>query len=64
MYVWHSHCICLSIIIVKLINMGKSYYPQLFVEECLYNFKETKSFSLGCLIIFSNDSGEEDYEEE
>ena len=70
---WRSHCICLSIILIdSVLNMGKNYYPQLFLEECTYIFKETKYYILGCLILSSDESdekksygeGKKDYHEE
>ena len=36
------HCICLSVILIDFVfKMGKSYYPQVFSEECNYIVKES-----------------------
>ena len=33
-----SHCICLSITLVdSVFKMGKNYYPQVSLEECIVN---------------------------
>ena len=36
-----SHCICLSVLLFDSVSkMNKSYYPQVFSEECKYIVKE------------------------
>ena len=38
-----SQCICLSVILINSVfRTGKSYYPQVFLEECKYVVKEKK----------------------
>ena len=38
-----SHCICCSIISIdSVFKMGKSYYLQVFLEECKYFIKEKR----------------------
>ena len=40
-----SHCLCLSLTLIdSVFKIGKSYYPQVFLEECEYNFKGKKMF--------------------
>ena len=34
------HCICLSVMIDFVFKIDKNYYPQVFLEECIYIFKE------------------------
>ena len=35
-----SHCICLSVILIDyVLEIGKNYYPQVFLEECRIKIK-------------------------
>ena len=35
-----SHCICLSVILIdSVLEIGKNYYPQVFLEECRIKIK-------------------------
>ena len=34
------HCICLSVMIDFAFKIDKNYYPQVFLEECIYIVKE------------------------
>ena len=37
------HCICLSVVLIdSVFEMDKNYYPQVFLEEVKYIFKETE----------------------
>ena len=59
-----SQCICLSVILIDC-RSGKSYYPQVFLEECKYIFKEKKKYITDHLKISTNDdnSDEKNYSE-
>ena len=38
-----SQCICLSVVLIDSVyRTGKNYYPQVFLEECIYVVKEKK----------------------
>ena len=54
-----SQSICLSAILIDLVyKTDKSYYPQVFLEECKYIVKEKKMFNYitDDITISSNDS--------
>ena len=38
-----NHCVCLSVTLLDSVyKIGKSYYPQVYLEECKYVAKENK----------------------
>ena len=42
-----SQCICLLVILIDSVyRTGKSYYPQVFLEECKYVLKEKRCLSI------------------
>ena len=61
-----SQFICLSVILIdSVFRTGKSYYPQVFLEECKYVVKEKKipNYIIGNVEI-SSDSDRENSNEE
>ena len=61
-----SQFICLSVILIdSVFRTGKSYYPQVFLEECKYDVKEKKipNYIIGNVEI-SSDSDRENSNEE
>ena len=61
-----SQFICLSVILIdSVFRTGKSYYPQVFLEECEYVVKEKKipNYIIGNVEI-SSDSDRENSNEE
>ena len=61
-----SQFICLSVILIdSVFRTGKSYYPQVFLEECKYLVKEKKipNYIIGNVEI-SSDSDRENSNEE
>ena len=62
-----SQCICLSVILIdSFYTKDKDYYPQVFLEECKYVFKEKKAsnFINDSIEISSNYFDKEDSAEE
>ena len=61
-----SQFICLSVILIdSVFRTGKSYYPQVFLEECKYVVKEKKipNYIIGNVEISSNSDRENSNEE-
>ena len=61
-----SQCICLSVILIDLVyRKDKSYYPQVFLEECKYaDKKKTSKFITDDIEISIDDSDKEDSDKE
>ena len=61
-----SQFICLSVILIdSVFKTGKSYYPQVFLEECKHAVKEKKMREyISDYIEVSSDSDREDSDEE
>ena len=62
-----SQCICLSVVLTDSVyKEDKSYYPQVFLEECKYVAKEEKMYKLitDNIEIPSDDFDEEKSNEE
>ena len=60
-----SCCICLSIILIDCIfEIGKNYYPQVFLEECKCNIKDKKinKYISDDLEVTSDDSDKESFD--
>ena len=62
-----SHCICLSVILIDFVlETGKNYYPQVFLEECenIVKKKKVPGYITDNIQISSNDSDDENFDEE
>ena len=60
-----SHFICLPVVSTDAVfEMGKDYYPQVFLEECKYFDKEEEAtiHIIEALKLSSDDSDESDEE--
>ena len=62
-----SQYICFSVVLIdSVFRIGKSYYPQVFLEQCKCVFKEEKmpKYIIEDIEVSSSESDKEDSEEE
>ena len=66
MHRYDSCCICFSLVLIdSFFNMGKNYYPQVFLEECKNIFTEKKMkryFDSDYELTTSSDGSDESYD--